>query len=84
MSDDVVIVSARTPVGSFNGVFATTPAHDLRFVVEPAENVMPRGRRPRSRSQAYDFTERRSHRGQRSTKYYIARWSVSDRRNRQI
>src|SRR6266404_5954012 len=30
MSDDVVIVSAaRTPVGSFNGVFATTPAHDL-------------------------------------------------------
>ena len=30
MSDDVVIVSAaRTPVGSFNGAFATTPAHDL-------------------------------------------------------
>jgi len=30
MSDDVVIVSAaRTPVGSFNGVFATVPAHDL-------------------------------------------------------
>ena len=30
MSDDVVIVSAaRTPVGSFNGVFATMPAHDL-------------------------------------------------------
>src|SRR5437763_574388 len=30
MSDDVVIVSAaRTPVGSFNGVFATLPAHDL-------------------------------------------------------
>src|SRR5438477_157048 len=30
MSDDVVIVSAaRTPVGSFNGAFASTPAHDL-------------------------------------------------------
>ncbi len=30
MSDDVVIVSAaRTPVGSFNGAFATTPAHEL-------------------------------------------------------
>ena len=30
MSDDVVIVSAaRTPVGSFNGALATTPAHAL-------------------------------------------------------
>src|SRR5438105_4781500 len=30
MSDDVVIVSAaRTPVGSFNGAFATVPAHAL-------------------------------------------------------
>src|SRR5260370_8277730 len=30
MSDDVVIVSAaRAPVGSFNGAFATMPAHDL-------------------------------------------------------
>jgi acetyl-CoA C-acetyltransferase len=30
MSDDVVIVSAaRTPVGTFNGAFATTPAHEL-------------------------------------------------------
>ncbi|MDF3810532.1 acetyl-CoA C-acetyltransferase [Rhodopseudomonas sp. BAL398] len=30
MSDDVVIVSAaRTAVGSFNGAFATTPAHEL-------------------------------------------------------
>ena len=30
MSDDVVIVSAaRTPVGSFNGAFASTPAHEL-------------------------------------------------------
>jgi acetyl-CoA C-acetyltransferase len=30
MKDDVVIVSAtRTPVGAFNGVFASLPAHDL-------------------------------------------------------
>jgi acetyl-CoA C-acetyltransferase len=30
MKDDIVIVSAaRTPVGSFNGVFASLPAHDL-------------------------------------------------------
>ena len=30
MSDDVVIVSAaRTPVGSFNGAFASVPAHEL-------------------------------------------------------
>ena len=30
MSDDVVIVSAaRTAVGSFNGAFANTPAHEL-------------------------------------------------------
>ncbi|UPK37187.1 acetyl-CoA C-acetyltransferase [Bradyrhizobium sp. 186] len=33
MSNDVVIVSAaRTPVGSFNGAFATLPAHDLGAV----------------------------------------------------
>ncbi|WP_420134839.1 acetyl-CoA C-acetyltransferase [Rhodopseudomonas sp.] len=33
MSDDVVIVSAaRTAVGSFNGAFANTPAHDLGAV----------------------------------------------------
>ncbi len=33
MSDDVVIVSAaRTPVGSFNGAFATVPAHNLGAV----------------------------------------------------
>src|SRR6201987_3947278 len=33
MSDDVVIVSAaRTPVGSFNGAFATMPSHDLGAV----------------------------------------------------
>jgi acetyl-CoA C-acetyltransferase len=31
--DDIVIVSAtRTPVGSFNGAFATVPAHDLATV----------------------------------------------------
>jgi len=34
MSDDVVIVSAaRTAVGSFNGAFANTPAHDLGAAV---------------------------------------------------
>ena len=33
-ASDVVIVSAtRTPVGSFNGAFANTPAHDLGSVV---------------------------------------------------
>jgi Thiolase, N-terminal domain len=33
MSDDVVIVgAARTAVGSFNGAFATMPAHDLGAV----------------------------------------------------
>jgi acetyl-CoA C-acetyltransferase len=38
MSDDVVIVSAaRTPVGSFNGAFATMPAHDLgAFAIKAA------------------------------------------------
>ena len=30
MKDDIVIVgAARTPVGSFNGVFANLPAHEL-------------------------------------------------------
>ena|SRR5258708_981543 len=34
MSNDVVMVSAaRTPVGSFNGAFATMPAHDLGAIV---------------------------------------------------
>ena len=33
MSDDVVIVSAaRTAVGTFNGAFATVPAHELGAV----------------------------------------------------
>jgi acetyl-CoA C-acetyltransferase len=33
MSNDVLIVAAaRTPVGSFNGAFATMPAHDLGAV----------------------------------------------------
>ena len=51
MSDDVVIVSAaRTPVGSFNGAFATTPAHDLGAIAikaaleragVPADQVTP-------------------------------------------
>ncbi|MEP2435490.1 MAG: acetyl-CoA C-acetyltransferase [Roseibium sp.] len=36
-STDVVIVSAtRTPVGSFNGAFATTPAHELGAIVMKA------------------------------------------------
>ncbi len=30
MKDDIVIVSAaRTPVGAFNGAFASLPAHEL-------------------------------------------------------
>src|SRR5918995_3879850 len=34
MKDDVVIVgAARTAVGSFNGAFASTPAHDLGAAV---------------------------------------------------
>ncbi|MFI0842514.1 acetyl-CoA C-acetyltransferase [Mesorhizobium sp. IMUNJ 23232] len=34
MSDAIVVASAaRTPVGSFNGAFAATPAHDLGSVV---------------------------------------------------
>ncbi|POF32773.1 acetyl-CoA C-acetyltransferase [Roseibium marinum] len=36
-STDIVIVSAtRTPVGSFNGAFANTPAHDLGALVMKA------------------------------------------------
>ena len=45
--DIVIVGAARTPVGSFNGAFANTPAHDLgaaaikaaleRAKVEPAE-----------------------------------------------
>ena len=29
MNDVVIVAGARTPVGSFNGAFATVPAHDL-------------------------------------------------------
>ena len=33
MKDDIVIVgAARTPVGSFNGAFASLPAHELGAV----------------------------------------------------
>ena len=32
MEDIVIVSAARTPVGSFNGVFATTPAHELGVV----------------------------------------------------
>ena len=47
MTDIVIASAARTPVGSFNGAFANTPAHDLgavaikaalqRAKVEPGE-----------------------------------------------
>ena len=32
MSEIVIVSAARTPVGSFSGAFATTPAHDLGAV----------------------------------------------------
>ena len=32
MTDVVIASGARTPVGSFNGAFATVPAHDLGTV----------------------------------------------------
>ncbi len=42
MSEDIVIASAtRTPVGSFSGAFATTPAHDLGAIV--IKEAMKRG-----------------------------------------
>ena len=42
MSDIVIAAAARTPIGSFNGVFASTPAHALgeaviRSLIERAE-----------------------------------------------
>ena len=37
MEDVVIVAGARTPVGSFNGAFATMPAHQLgRVVIEAA------------------------------------------------
>ena len=50
MTNVVIVSAARTAVGSFNGAFANTPAHDLgaavmRAVVEPA----PASTRPRCR-----------------------------------
>ncbi|MGC9268707.1 acetyl-CoA C-acetyltransferase [Acidiphilium sp.] len=33
MDDIVIVAAARTPVGSFNGAFATTPAHKLGEIV---------------------------------------------------
>ncbi|MEM6825953.1 MAG: acetyl-CoA C-acetyltransferase, partial [Pseudomonadota bacterium] len=33
MTNVVIASAARTPVGSFNGAFATTPAHDLGAAV---------------------------------------------------
>ena len=34
MTNVVIASAARTPVGSFNGAFANTPAHDLGAAVE--------------------------------------------------
>lgn len=37
MTDVVILSAARTPIGSFNGAFATTPAHELgRVAIEAA------------------------------------------------
>ena len=45
MKDDIVIVSAaRTPVGAFNGAFATLPAHELGKVAIKARARARRGR----------------------------------------
>ena len=47
MKDDIVIVSAaRTPVGAFNGAFATVPAHELGKV---GDQGGARARRRRAR-----------------------------------
>ena len=43
MTNVVIVSAARTAVGSFNGAFANTPAHELGAAVL-------RGRRPRRRS----------------------------------
>ncbi len=49
MSHDIVIVAAgRTAVGSFNGGFANTPAHDLGAAVIKASWSAPRSMPPRS------------------------------------
>ena len=43
MSNDIVIVAAgRTAVGSFNGAFGSTPAHELGATV--IKNVMERAK----------------------------------------
>ena len=45
--EDIVIVSAaRTPVGSFNGAFASVPAHTLGEVAIRAALERAHGRRP--------------------------------------
>ena len=53
MTDVVIASGARTPVGSFNGAFATVPAHDLGTVAIKAAleraKVAPR-RSPKSSS----------------------------------
>ena len=66
MSDDVVIVSAaRTPVGSFNGALATTPAPALGAVaitaaLESGGKTIDRGAGPESGASGVD---RRGHSG---------------------
>ena len=44
MEDVVIVSAARTPVGSFNGAFAATPAHVLGTVALKAHAGGGRGR----------------------------------------
>jgi acetyl-CoA C-acetyltransferase len=46
MSESIVASAARTPVGSFNGAFANTPAHELGAIVIK-EGARARRRRAR-------------------------------------
>lgn len=46
MTEVVIAAAARTPVGSFNGAFATLPAHALGAAAIRARSSGP-GSRPR-------------------------------------
>ena len=47
-ASEIVIASAkRTPVGSFNGAFGSTAAHDLGAVAIKRPSKPPRSTRPR-------------------------------------
>jgi acetyl-CoA acetyltransferase len=46
MTNVVIASAARTPVGSFNGAFASTPAHDLGAAVIEAASPVPASTRP--------------------------------------